>query len=114
MWAGAFPTGSQGQHRQVRSFSQKLAGWLSCSPRLASGPMNGPADALVGPATADVVRKLLVNLLVSRLGFAAEQCRRLHDHASLAVAALRHIFFQPCFLAGMASIDGKTLNCYVV
>src|SRR5713226_3528157 len=51
-----------------------------------------------------------IDLRIAQIWSALDQCHCLHDHSRLAVAALRNILFQPCPLAGMTPVNGKTLN----
>src|SRR3712207_2981106 len=60
------------------------------------GELDGGADAVVGAAAADV-GDLLVDVGVGRLRLAGKERRRGHDHAGLAVAALRHVEGKPSF-----------------
>ncbi len=48
-------------------------------------------------ATANV-RDLEIDLGIGRVGLVLEQSRNRHDHAALAVAALRHVIFDPRLL----------------
>src|SRR6266436_7197316 len=65
--------------------------------------MDRLADALVGPAPADVGDGS-VDVCVSWAGLLSQQSCRRHDHAALAVAALRHLLRDPGLLHGMRSI----------
>src|ERR1700730_9474878 len=59
--------------------------------------MNCRAHLLEGAATADIGDGL-VDVLIGRLWLLLEQRRHRHDHAALAIAALRHIVFDPGLL----------------
>src|SRR5437899_2098451 len=68
------------------------------------------ADLLEGPATADIGDGL-VDVLVGRLGFLLEKGRDRHDHAALAIAALRHIVSHPGLLhLVQRAIAGESLD----
>src|SRR5262245_6433883 len=74
-------------------------------PRLHQlcGQMDGLPDAVVTAATARV-RYPCINIRVGRIGPSLEQGKRAHDHAGLAVAALRRIEFLPGDLNRMGAI----------
>src|SRR5262245_9378737 len=59
--------------------------------------MDRGADALVGAATADIGDRG-VDLGVGRFRAAREQGRHRHDHAALAIAALRDVVVEPGLL----------------
>src|SRR5256885_9863328 len=65
--------------------------------RLLCRAMDRGADALVGPAAADV-RHRRVDVSVGRTCSVGQQGGRGHDLARLAVAALGHVFGDPCAL----------------
>ena len=69
------------------------------SPAVILGrPMDGPADAEIGPAPADVAGHAVVDVGVGRSGVLPEQDGRGHDLPRLAVAALGHVFsIQACW-----------------
>src|SRR6185436_6173275 len=69
-------------------------------PLLASGHVDGRADALIRAAAADVGHGV-VDVLVGRLGLALQQGRRRHDLSGLAIAALRNVERRPRFLDRM-------------
>ena len=71
--------------------------------------MDGGAYAMVSAAAADV-RHRRVDLFIRGLRVFAQQRRSCHQHARLAVAALRHIDFQPGALQRMSRIRGQTLD----
>src|SRR4029077_14550051 len=49
------------------------------------------ANALIGPATANIAGHGLVDIVIRGLGRLFEQCCGLHDLAWLAITALRHV-----------------------
>src|SRR6185437_6983957 len=67
----------------------------SCRLSLAGGVVDGGADALIGPAAADVAAHRLVDVVVGRLRLGGQQRRGGHDLPGLAVAALRHVALDP-------------------
>src|SRR5712692_6527356 len=69
--------------------------FMSCPP--TGGHVDGRANALVGPAPADV-RHRVVDVLVGRLRIALQQRRRGHDLSGLAVTTLRHVERRPRLL----------------
>src|SRR4029077_15338129 len=72
------------------------------------------ADALIGPATADVGDGGF-DIGVGRLRVVPQQRRDRHDHAALAIAALRNVELEPGLLHGMQdaargeALDGDDL-----
>src|SRR6266550_3120222 len=66
------------------------------------GAVNGGADARIGPAAADVGHGR-IDVGIGRLRVGREQRRRGLDLARLAVAALRHILFDPGALHRMGA-----------
>src|SRR5262245_18070884 len=72
-------------------------------PLLAGGHVDGGADALIGPAAADVGHGV-VDVAVGRLGIALQQRGRRHDLTGLAIAALRNVEHGPRFLDGMRAV----------
>src|SRR5215218_10617344 len=70
-----------------------------CAPPLCfcRGGVDRRAYLLEGAATADV-GDLAVDIGVGRLRLVLEQFRDRHDHAALAVAALRHFVVDPGLL----------------
>ena len=59
------------------------------------GRVDRGADARIGSATAEIAGHHLVDVFVRRLGDQFEKRDGLHDLAGLAVAALRHLMFDP-------------------
>src|SRR6185369_4853747 len=72
--------------------------------------MNGLANPCIRPAAAYVSGHRLVDVLVRWLGLLAQQHSRTHQLSGLAVAALRHILFDPCLLQRMTEIRRKSFN----
>lgn len=72
--------------------------------------MNRFFDAGVSPATANIAAHKGLNFLVRRVRIGFEQGSGGHDLSRLAVAALRHIYFEPCFLDGVISIFGQPFD----
>src|SRR5260370_32376108 len=65
--------------------------------------MDRLADALVGPAPADV-RDCSIDVCVSRAALLGQQSCHRHDHAALAIAALLHLLLDPGLLHRMRPI----------
>src|SRR5580692_9449791 len=66
--------------------------------------LDGGANALIGPATADIAVHRAVDVGVGRMRRLLQQRDRLHDLASLAIAALRHVGRAPRLLHGMVPL----------
>src|SRR5205807_7735137 len=74
------------------------------------GGVDRLADLLEGPASADIGDGL-VDVLVGRLRLLLEKGRDCHDHAALAIAALRHIVGDPGLLhLVQCAIAGESLD----
>src|SRR5712691_2089912 len=56
------------------------------------------ADSHISAATTDVPRHRGIDIAIGRVGPGGEQCRRGHDLAGLAIAALRHLELDPGLL----------------
>src|SRR5262245_2843629 len=70
---------------------------MAASSRACSGGVDGRANLLIGPAATDV-GELPVDVGIGGLRLLLEQRRHRHDHAGLAVAALRHVMLDPRLL----------------
>src|SRR6202044_1683596 len=71
---------------------------MAASPlRFARGRVDRGANALIGSATADVGHRR-IDVVVGRLRVLLEQRYRGHHHATLAIAALRHVEVEPGLL----------------
>jgi len=57
--------------------------------------MDGAADPLICPASADVASHSIVDIGIGRFRFFGKQRGDRHDLAGLAVAALGHLFRDP-------------------
>ena len=78
--------------------------------------MNRFANALIGPATADISVHGVADFLIRRMRLLRQQRRCLHNLPHLAIPALRHFLVNPSLLQRMqsvrsASTPAKTLNC---
>src|SRR6202050_3314575 len=72
--------------------------------------VNGFAHLLEGAAPADIGDGV-VDVGVGRLRIVLEQGRDRHDHAALAIAALRNVVIDPGLLNLVQdAVDGETLN----
>src|SRR5436190_18526942 len=71
--------------------------------------MNRGADAAVGSAAANVAGHGVIDIRVRWLWIFRKQCRRAHDLARLAVAALRHVLGDPGLLHGFADVTRADL-----
>ena len=74
--------------------------------------MNGFANSRIRSAAADGIGHHGIDQLICRLGILAQERARRHDHSRLAISALRHVFFDPRALTGMARIWRQALNCH--
>src|SRR5262245_33193751 len=103
-----FRSRAQARRRRPRRWRETSAGrfaprrsWrLHPAYALAGGDVNGGADALVAAATANIGDGG-VDLLFARARLVLEQRGHRHDHAALAIAALRDIEIEPRLLHGM-------------
>src|SRR6478736_6392545 len=83
--------------------------FMTAPSRVRSG-VDCLADLLEGPASADISDGV-VDISVGRLRLFLEKRRNRHDHAALAIAALRHIVGDPGLLHLMQrAIAGETLD----
>ena len=67
--------------------------------------MNSGTHALVSAASAQVGHGF-VDVGIGRLWFSGQERRRRHEHAALAVAALRDLLFNPGLLQGAGFVGG--------
>ena len=72
--------------------------------------MDGPSNARVGTAAADVAGHRFIDVLVGRLGILVQQDGGAHDLSGLAVAALRDVDFDPGALHGMGIVARKAFD----
>src|SRR3984885_8699476 len=89
--AAAVPT------TKARRFILGVTCLFMAGPLRVGGGVNGFTRLLEGAATADIGDGL-VDILVGRFRLFLEQGRDRHDHAALAIAALRHIVVDPGLL----------------
>src|SRR5258706_8356661 len=68
--------------------------------RSGGGLMDRRPHTRIGAAPADVI-DVSVDIRVGRVGDILEQRRRRHQHAGLAIAALRHVHLDPQLLQRM-------------
>src|SRR6185369_17055073 len=68
------------------------------------------ANALIRPAAADVAVHRLIDVVVARTLGLFQQRRGLHDLASLAIAALRHVGGAPRLLHRMIALRIEALD----
>jgi len=71
-------------------------------------------DAPVSAAAANEFRHYEVDISIRRMRLLLQQCSGGHDHASLTVATLRHVFLDPRTLTGMISVYRETFDRGVV
>src|SRR5438128_5982790 len=72
--------------------------------------MNGAADPLIGPATADVAAHRLIDVGVGGPRILAQEYSGGHDLPRLAVTTLRHVLLDPGALQRMAEIGREALD----
>src|SRR5579872_2686807 len=99
-----------GQPRLPLRFREMLDAKLGSLCTSRAGTMNGAPDPLVSAAAANVPRHEIGDLLVGWVRRFLKHCRRRHDLAALAVAALRNILGDPRFLQWVQAIRAQTLN----
>src|SRR5258705_1597119 len=84
--------------------------WVMASSSSVRGGVNGFTHLLEGAAAADVGNGV-VDVGVSRLGLLLEQSRDRHDHAALAIAALRNVVIDPGLLhPGQHAVERESLD----
>src|SRR5712692_1715997 len=71
--------------------------------------MDGSADAGIGRASTEI-RHCLVDVLVGRMPVPAQKIGCGHDHAGLAIAALRNVELDPGLLNRMIGVSGQALD----
>jgi hypothetical protein len=72
--------------------------------------LNGPADSLVGGATAEIAGHGGVDLLTAGVWVFRKKRRGLHDLAGLTVPALGNLLRNPRTLDRMAAIRGEAFD----
>jgi hypothetical protein len=72
--------------------------------------MNRGPNSLIDATTADMTGKPVVNICIGGSGVFREQRRRGHDHAHLAISALRHLLLDPRKLRRMPPVGCKPFN----
>src|SRR5215211_6475446 len=83
--------------RNDRRFIRGISFMTASSSRARGSGVDCRADLLVGAAPADV-GDVGVDVGVGRLCLVLEKRRHRHDHAGLAIAALRHVVIEPDLL----------------
>jgi len=74
------------------------------------GFMNGRANSLIRSAAADVAAERIVYVRVAWLRIFRQQRSGRHNHAHLAITALRHLLIEPRRLHGVASIGRQPFD----
>ena len=72
--------------------------------------MNGAADAEIGAAAADVACESFIDIRIGGRRIFREQGRGGHDHADLAISALRDLIFEPGLLDRVEAILGQAFD----
>src|SRR5260370_17360420 len=67
------------------------------------------ADFRIGAAAADIGH-LTVDIGIAGMGIVLQQCDRRHDLTGLAIAALRHLLFDPGHANGMVLVRGDAFD----
>ena len=67
-------------------------------------------DPVIGSAPAEIARHRFVDLLFCGLLIGIEQPNHSHDLTALAITALRHANFFPCFLYRMRAIFAQAFD----
>ncbi len=91
--------------RSIHSFCHSLLHSLSCSSRF-----DRRLDADVGATAADVTRHSPFDFFVAGIRAVFQQGGGVHNLASLAVAALGDVVFDPGFLHGVVAVFGETFD----
>src|SRR5690349_1038272 len=98
---------------EARTTKARRLGWGRCfmpSSSSAGGSVNSCAHLLECAAAADVGDGI-VDVGVGRLGVLPEQGHDRHDHAALAIAALRDVVIDPRLLhLAQRAVDGEALD----
>src|SRR4029450_8780105 len=87
---------------------------MTAPSRVRSSGVNCSAHLLEGAAATDIGNSV-VDVGVGRLWLILQKCRRRHDHAALAIAALRSAPIEPSFLHSVQdavmrqTFDGRDL-----
>ncbi len=76
----------------------------------SSHAVNRTADPLISSTTTDVTRHCGIDIRVRRLRIPGKQRRRRHDLSRLAIAALGHLFGNPCSLQRVIRCGRKPLD----
>src|SRR5437879_5149170 len=76
----------------------------------ARSPVDRLANPRIGTTTTDVARHSLIDVVIARPRFFAQQHRRAHQLSRLTVPALRHVLGNPCTLQGMTQVRRQPLN----
>ena len=100
MGHGSRATAAAGGAMPTRNERRSILGIVihGCPPSYAlGGGMNCRAHLLEGAASADIGDRV-VDVGIGRLRLFLQQRRDRHDHATLAVAALRYVEIDPSFL----------------
>src|SRR5258705_9489676 len=82
---------------------------VGAAGELLGRPVHARAHALIRSAAADVGHRF-VDVLVARIRIFPQQRRGRHDLARLAIAALRHVEFQPRLLHRMRALRRQALD----
>ena len=80
--------------------------FLRSTIHVGGGGFDGFADARVGAAAADISLHGHIDIFVGGMGIFFEQGGGGEDLSALAVAALRHLFSNPCLLHRMGVVGG--------
>src|SRR5947209_2994173 len=95
---------------KVRRFIFGMYVMAASSSRARRSGVDRRAHLLIGPAAADV-GDVGVNVGVARFRLLLEQRRNRHDHAALAIAALRNVMLEPGLLhLVQRAARGKSLD----
>src|SRR5579859_1800739 len=95
--------------RNSRRPDSKVCGFMSSSSGGLRDEMDRVSNARVGSAAADV-RHRRVDLFVRGILRFLQQGGRSHDHAALAVSALRHLQLHPGFLQRVRTVLRQALD----
>src|SRR4029077_5811464 len=111
----ALPLASRRGRARGSSLLSMFDSMVAPSSKGTGGVNHGHANAGIGATAADVAVHSRIDLGGGRLLAAGERLEeggRAHDLTALAVAALRHVVLDPCFVHGGSDAVGAIGRCF--
>src|SRR5438128_5137174 len=108
-----FASGNRGAAFRRQNSACEIRGAHSSPTSLGhhlSGAMDLAPDSRISPTAANVAGQRLVDVLVRRIRNFFEEHRCAHNLSRLAIPALRHVYFKPGALQGMAQAGRESLD----